>query len=336
MTLPKNLVGPNENNIEKFSIKTLKLLINLLKKDNKLIFYQVNFFIFKFNIIINNELSSKIALNQFYRIKKIKKLDNSFKIFILNNTNLNITTSNKLVIIEKLNNLYFQNNYGLIQFLNFSKKIGLFYICKKENLKYWDIYNPFRFFIHLISMEYKCIQIHAGSILHKKNGILLLGNGGSGKSTSVLNSIKNYNCKTVGDDYLLISSKTKKAYPIYRTIKLKKNFYNKITLTKNKNISIINLINEKKKILTFNNKDLKNKFTNGFNINNIISINMSKNISLRNLLESTIAQMPFRTYKTIKLAIHFFKQYNIKNININHKKNLYLSSLKKILRFKKT
>ena len=73
----KNLVGPNENNIEKFSIKASKLLINLLKKDNKLIFYQVNFFIFKFNIIINKELNSKIALNQFYRIKKIKKLDNS-------------------------------------------------------------------------------------------------------------------------------------------------------------------------------------------------------------------------------------------------------------------
>ena len=62
-------------------------------------------------------------------------------------------------------------------------------------------------------MEYKCIQIHAGSILYKKKGILLLGNGGVGKSTSVINSINNYSCKTVGDDYLLISSKTKKAYP---------------------------------------------------------------------------------------------------------------------------
>ena len=181
-------------------------------------------------------------------------------------------------------------------------------------------------------MDYKCIQIHAGSILHKKNGILLLGNGGAGKSTSVLNAIKHYNCKTAGDDYLIISSKTKKAYPIYRTIKLKKNFYNNISTTKNKNVSVINLINEKKKILTFNNKDLKNKFTSGFNINDIISINMSKNISLRNLLESTITQMPFRTYKTVKLVIHFLKKYNIENININNKKNLYLQSLKKILK----
>jgi hypothetical protein len=325
----KNLVGPNENNIEKFSIKASKLLINLLKKDNKLIFYQVNFFIFKFNIIINKELSSKIALNTFYRVKKIKKLDNSFKIFVLNNTNLKIKTSNKSKIIETYNNSYFQNNYGLIQFLNFSKKIGLFYICKNENLKYWDIYNPFRFFIHLISMEYKCIQIHAGSILHKKNGILLLGNGGAGKSTSVLNSIKHYNCKTAGDDYLLISNKTKKAYPIYRTIKLKKKFYNKISLTKNKNI---NIINKKKKILIFNNIDLKNKFSNSFYINKITSINIPKNNSLRTLLQSTITQIPFRTYKTVKLAIHFLKKYNIENININNKKNLYLQSLKKILK----
>jgi sulfopyruvate decarboxylase TPP-binding subunit len=328
MIFPKNLVGPKKNNIEKFSIKTFKVLTNLLKKNNKLIFYQVNFLIFKFNIIISKELSSKIALNSFYWIKEIKKLDNRFKIFVLNETIIKIKTSDKLKIIETSNNVYFQNNYGLIQFLNFTKKIGLFYISKKENLKYWDIYNPFRFFVHLISMEFKCIQIHAGSILYKKKGILLLGNGGVGKSTSVINSINNYNCKTVGDDYLLISSKTKKAYPIYRTVKLKKNFYKILSLTKNNNI---NLINEKKIISIFNDINIKNKFSNGFKINKIISINLSENSSLRSLLKSTIEQMPFRTYKTVNIAIQFFKKFKIKNININHKKNLYLKSLKQIL-----
>ena len=328
MIFPKNLVGPKKNNIEKFSIKTFKVLTNLLKKNNKLIFYQVNFLIFKFNIIISKEMSSIIALNTFYRIKKIKKLDNSFKIFVLNNASLKIKTSNKLKIIETYNNLYFQNNYGLIQFLNFSNKIGLFYISKKENLQYWDIYNPFRFFIHLISMEYKCIQIHAGSILYKKKGILLLGQGGVGKSTSVINSIRHYNCKTVGDDYLLISSKIKKAYPIYRTVKLKKKFYKILLLTKNNNI---NLINEKKIISIFNNINIKNKFSDGFKVNKVISINLSENSSLMSLLKSTIEQMPFRTYKTVNIAIQFFKKFKIKNININHKKNLYLKSLKQIL-----
>ena len=328
MIFPKNLVGPKKNNIEKFSIKTFKVLTNLLKKNNKLIFYQVNFLIFKFNIIISKEMSSIIALNTFYRIKKIKKLDNSFKIFVLNNASLKIKTSNKLKIIETYNNLYFQNNYGLIQFLNFSNKIGLFYISKKENLQYWDIYNPFRFFIHLISMEYKCIQIHAGSILYKKKGILLLGKGGVGKSTSVINSIRHYNCKTVGDDYLLISSKIKKAYPIYRTVKLKKKFYKILLLTKNNNI---NLINEKKIISIFNNINIKNKFSDGFKVNKVISINLSENSSLMSLLKSTIEQMPFRTYKTVNIAIQFFKKFKIKNIIINNKKKLYLKSLKQIL-----
>ena len=328
MIFPKNLVGPKKNNIEKFSIKTFKVLTNLLKKNNKLIFYQVNFLIFKFNIIISKEMSSIIALNTFYRIKKIKKLDNSFKIFVLNNASLKIKTSNKLKIIETYNNLYFQNNYGLIQFLNFSNKIGLFYISKKENLQYWDIYNPFRFFIHLISMEYKCIQIHAGSILYKKKGILLLGKGGVGKSTSVINSIRHYNCKTVGDDYLLISSKIKKAYPIYRTVKLKKKFYKILLLTKNNNI---NLINEKKIISIFNNINIKNKFSDGFKVNKVISINLSENSSLMSLLKSTIEQMPFRTYKTVNIAIQFFKKFKIKNIIISNKKKLYLKSLKQIL-----
>ena len=328
MIFPKNLVGPKKNNIEKFSIKTFKVLTNLLKKNNKLIFYQVNFLIFKFNIIISKEMSSIIALNTFYRIKKIKKLDNSFKIFVLNNASLKIKTSNKLKIIETYNNLYFQNNYGLIQFLNFSNKIGLFYISKKENLQYWDIYNPFRFFIHLISMEYKCIQIHAGSILYKKKGILLLGQGGVGKSTSVINSIRHYNCKTVGDDYLLISSKIKKAYPIYRTVKLKKKFYKILLLTKNNNI---NLINEKKIISIFNNINIKNKFSDGFKVNKVISINLSENSSLMSLLKSTIEQMPFRTYKTVNIAIQFFKKFKIKNIIISNKKKLYLKSLKQIL-----
>lgn len=329
MIFPKNLVGPKKNNIEKFSIKTIKVLTNLLKKNSKLIFYQVNFLIFKFNIIISKELNSIINLNTFYWIKEIKKLDNSFKIFVLNETIIKIKTSDKLKIIETSNNVCFSNNYGLIQFLNFSKKVGLFYISKKENLKYWDIHNPFRFFIHLISMEYKCIQIHAGSILYKKNGILLLGNGGVGKSTSVINSINRYNCKTAGDDYVLISNKTKKAYPIYRTIKLKKNFYKRRLLTKN--INIINNKNVKKVIVIMNNKDLKNKFSNGFKINKIISLNLSENSSLRSLLKSTIEQMPFRTYNTVKLGSNFFKKFNVKNININYKKKNYSKSLKKIL-----
>ena len=105
MIFPKNLVGPKKNNIEKFSIKTFKVLTNLLKKNNKLIFYQVNFLIFKFNIIISKELSSKIALNTFYWIKEIKKLDNRFKIFVLNETIIKIKTSNKLKIIETSNNV---------------------------------------------------------------------------------------------------------------------------------------------------------------------------------------------------------------------------------------
>ena len=42
--------------------------------------------------------------------------------------------------------------------------------------------------------------------------------------------------------------------------------------------------------------------------------------------------MPFRTYKTVNIAIQFFKKFKIKNININHKKNLYLKSLKQILK----
>ena len=67
-------------------------------------------------------MSSKIALNTFYWIKEIKKLDNSFKIFVLNETIIKIKTSDKLKIIETSNNVYFQNNYGLIQFLNFTKK----------------------------------------------------------------------------------------------------------------------------------------------------------------------------------------------------------------------
>jgi hypothetical protein len=41
--------------------------------------------------------------------------------------------------------------------------------------------------------------------------------------------------------------------------------------------------------------------------------------------------MPFRTYKTVNIAIQFFKKFKIKNININNKKNLYLKSLKQIL-----
>ena len=87
--------------------------------------------------------------------------------------------------------------------------------------------------LNILALKYKSIQLHGSSILYKKKGIVILGDGGAGKSTSTINAIQFYNANTVGDDYFLFCSKTLKVFPIYRTIKFKNNQSKTIAFLKN-------------------------------------------------------------------------------------------------------
>jgi hypothetical protein len=65
-----------------------------------------------------------------------------------------------------------------------------------------------------------CFLVHAGAVGFPEGGVLLVGKGGSGKSTSSLASLVN-GWRYVSDDYCLLASKnTPYVYSLYNSAKL--------------------------------------------------------------------------------------------------------------------
>ena len=84
----------------------------------------------------------------------------------------------------------------------------------------WDSGSPLRNFIHWHLSAPGAGLIHAGTLGIKGEGVLLVGEGGSGKSGTVLAGVMN-GLETVGDDYVFIrySGAEVWANPVFRTVK---------------------------------------------------------------------------------------------------------------------
>jgi hypothetical protein len=79
---------------------------------------------------------------------------------------------------------------------------GWFWMPDAQRLPYWDYTAPFR---HLLSWWLDTCglcQVHAGAVGTEDGGVLLVGAGGSGKSTSALASLLDERLRYAGDDYV--------------------------------------------------------------------------------------------------------------------------------------
>jgi hypothetical protein len=84
----------------------------------------------------------------------------------------------------------------------------------------WEASSPLTHFCAWIAAQADLAMMHGGTIsLDGKTGILLVGQGGSGKSGITLECILN-GFSSVGDDYVLVSTLTPyMVYPLNRTVK---------------------------------------------------------------------------------------------------------------------
>jgi hypothetical protein len=83
--------------------------------------------------------------------------------------------------------------------------IGWFWTPDASNLPYWDYTAPFR---HLLSWwldAHGCRHVHGGAVGTLDGGVLLVGSGGSGKSTTALASLLDERLRYAGDDYVAVS-----------------------------------------------------------------------------------------------------------------------------------
>lgn len=341
MTFQKNIAGLKKRNKYKIILDKLLEKFRPILKNNNFFYYQVDLKIFKFNIVIDNNSYYLKALTAFYNIKKIKYLDKNFTIFCIDD--LLIKKYKSLILLGKfrdykkdfqnlikykINLVDFSYQDNCLRYLNLKKNFGLFYVSNFKKLLKWNICAYFRLFIHIIALKYKSIQLHGSSILYKKKGIVIFGDGGAGKSTCTINAIQFYNSNTVGDDYFLFCSKTLKVFPIYRTIKFKNNQSKTIKFLKNyKSVS-----GEKGKTVYYCNAyQKKGVIINNFIVNKIIILTKKNKVNFFDLIKSTMLQVPYWPDKTIKVLVSILKKYEYQIINIKYGKKFYLDNLKKIL-----
>ena len=83
---------------------------------------------------------------------------------------------------------------------------GWFWMPDATALPYWDYTAPFR---HLLSWWLDAQgfrHVHGGAVGTADGGVLLVGPGGSGKSTTALASLLDERLRYAGDDYVAVSS----------------------------------------------------------------------------------------------------------------------------------
>jgi hypothetical protein len=95
---------------------------------------------------------------------------------------------------------------GVFSVLEAEKDTGWFRMPDATGLPYWDYTAPFR---HLLSwwLDAQGLrQVHGGAVGTEDGGVVLVGPGGSGKSTTALSTLRDERLRYAGDDYVAVGS----------------------------------------------------------------------------------------------------------------------------------
>jgi hypothetical protein len=95
---------------------------------------------------------------------------------------------------------------GVFSVLDAEADTGWFWMPDANGLPYWDYTAPFR---HLLSwwLDARGLrQVHGGAVGTEDGGVLLVGPGGSGKSTTALSTLLDERLRYAGDDYVAVGS----------------------------------------------------------------------------------------------------------------------------------
>lgn len=101
-----------------------------------------------------------------------------------------------------------------------AKGVGLYWIRSARDLPFWEAASPLRHHIHWISMDKAQGMLHAAVVSAGAGGTMLVGRGGSGKSTMTAAALRR-GWRVTGDDFVLVTlDPTPQSYPLYDIIKL--------------------------------------------------------------------------------------------------------------------
>jgi len=83
---------------------------------------------------------------------------------------------------------------------------GWFWMPDANGLPYWDYTAPFRHLLGWWLDAQGLRQVHGGAVGTEEGGVLLVGAGGSGKSTTALSTLLDERLRYAGDDYVAVGA----------------------------------------------------------------------------------------------------------------------------------
>lgn len=110
---------------------------------------------------------------------------------------------------------------GVFSVLDTVNKKAFYWAQSADDIPWYECGAPLRSILHAWWCEYNGILLHAASVGTESGGVLLVGKGGSGKSTTALVCMQN-GMYYLGDDYcLLVNEKDPIIYSLYCSAKIK-------------------------------------------------------------------------------------------------------------------
>lgn len=115
----------------------------------------------------------------------------------------------------------FDFEFGMVSTLNLQQNLAFCSFLDIHDIPYWHKCSPLQFIFNLWMDERQHQYVHAGAIGYRDGGVLLVGKGGSGKSSTSLTCLDSP-LLYAGDDYCLAVSEPKPyVYSLYNSAKLK-------------------------------------------------------------------------------------------------------------------
>ena len=109
---------------------------------------------------------------------------------------------------------------NVLTVVDFDQNRGWLLKLDDDAFPYWEVGSPFRFLLHEWFAARGLQYVHAAAVGTEQGGVLLVGKGGSGKSTTALLCAA-AGMQYAGDDYCLIDPARAWAHSLYNTGKLK-------------------------------------------------------------------------------------------------------------------
>lgn len=201
-------------------------------KNNEVFSHRVNF---ARNTFLAHFIGSKT--NQFYlpaltHLLEIGTANQDFEVLVMEekSTGLSLppptwkwSTVHPHGEIHKDDNLVltYEHWYGILRIFNRNEKKAYIWIQSIDKLPQWMRSFPLR---HIVGwyFENSSIQpVHSGGISLNKNGIMLTGKGGSGKSSTCLSCLNHSQLNYLGDDFMLVDCEGgKEAFSLYNVAKV--------------------------------------------------------------------------------------------------------------------